>query len=94
MARLPRLFVPGFAQLLRLKAQPGLTAFESREHYTRFLELLDQQSRLLVVQVHAYALLPDQAVLLITAPEPGSAGRLVQAINRIFVPWRLQGGQL
>ena len=94
MARQSRLFLPDFPQLLALQALPGLNAFESREHYQRFLQLLDEHARRLNVAVHAYALMPRAALLLIASPDAGCAGRLVQAINRSFVPWRLSGGHL
>jgi putative transposase len=92
MARLPRLFLPDFPQMLRLQALPHLRAFESREHYARFLSLLESHARILNVQVHAYALLPDAVLLLVSTLQPGALGQWVQAVNREFVPWRMQGG--
>ena len=91
MARLPRLFVPEFPQLLRLQALPHLRAFESREHYARFLSLLETHARTLNVQVHAYALLPAAVLLLVSTQQASALGQWVQAVNREFVPWRMQG---
>lgn len=94
MARQSRLFLPGFPQLLMLQSLPGISAFSAREHYQRFLDLLEVHARATQTAIHAYALWPTGAYLLLGAPEAASAGRVVQGINRVFVPWRLKGGHL
>lgn len=94
MARQPRLFLPGFPQLVLLRALPGLPAFETRDHYLRFLSLLDEHARATSTAVHAYALSGDSALLLLGTPDARAAGRIIQGINRVYVPWRRQGGHV
>jgi putative transposase len=94
MARQSRLFLPSFPQLVSLQAMPGRNAFESRDHYLRFLSLLDWHARQTDTAVHAYALWAQGALLLLGTPDAYAAGRLVQGINRVYVPWRCNGGHL
>ncbi len=90
MARQARLFVEGYPQLLRLAVAPGRSAFFSRLAYETFLCHMYTLAPRFAVSVHAHALMPDQALLLVSCPLAKGVGAWVQAINRVFVPWVLQ----
>ena len=94
MARQPRLFLPNFPQLVLLQALPGMNAFESRDHYLRFIALLEWHARETQTAIHAYALWSKGALFLLGTPDATAAGKLVQGINRVYVPWRCNGGHL
>jgi putative transposase len=88
MARLRRLEWPGQAHYL---IQRGHGALGEREVFAdavdrgHFLAALAEAARAERVQVHAYALLPQELQLLATPTEPGALGRLMQALGRRYV---------
>jgi putative transposase len=90
MARLSRLFIPEFPQLMRLKAAHGQQPFFSPSIQQLFLSLLGQYARPCGVVWHAYALVGDTALLMATPASKASLGTWVQTVNRFFIPRLLQ----
>ena len=88
MARLRRLDWPGQAHYL---IQRGHGALGERGVFTdtidrsHFLAALGDAARAESVQLHAYALLPQELQLLATPATHGALGRLMQALGRRYV---------
>ena len=85
MARLPRLVIPGQAHLLIQRAIDRQPIFEDAEDLALLTEVLrlalvDEQ-----VQLHAYALRPQELLLLATPAQPQSLARLMQTIGLRYV---------
>ncbi len=85
MARLPRLTLAGQVHLVVLQCRAGQSMFVDDEDRRRYGGALLESSREHAVAVHAYALLDDQVLLLVSAPEPASLGRFMQAVGRRYV---------
>jgi putative transposase len=85
MARLPRLVLPGHAHLAILQAPEERAAFVDAIDRQAFLEALREAVANERVQLHAYALLPREARLLLTPPTPAALARLMQGVGRKYV---------
>jgi putative transposase len=85
MARLPRLVLPGHPHLAILRVLEGHVAFADAVDRQAFVAALREAAANEQVQLHAYALLPDEARLLLTPPTPQALARLMQAIGRTYV---------
>lgn len=86
MARLPRLFVPDCPMLIELQGVAGLSVFKSRASYLAFIECLRGSVEQTEACVHAFCLVSNKAQLLLSPRTAEEAGRLVQHINRKFIP--------
>jgi putative transposase len=84
MARLPRLCLPGHLHLLLQTAQPGHPVFGVAADCLAYLDALREAAATHRVAVHAYALLPGEALLLVTPTDTQGMGRMVQSIGRRF----------
>ncbi len=88
MARLPRLEWPGQMHYVILRGHgvlPGPGVFTDTVDRKSFVDALRAAAAAEHVQVHAYALLHDEAQLLVTPTAPGALGRLMQAVGRRYV---------
>lgn len=88
MARLPRLAMPGHAHYVIQRAHGSIAAtgvFTDAEDRNAFLAALRTAAQAHPVQIHAYALLPDELQLLATPAEAGALSRLVQDVGRRYV---------
>jgi putative transposase len=88
MARLPRLVLPGQAHYLIQRCHSGLPAggaFVDSLDRDSFLAALREAAVAEQVQVHAYALLPDELQLLLTPAKAPALGRTMQALGRRYV---------
>ncbi len=86
MARLPRLVVAGQAHLVILRALAGTSGlFDDAADRASFAAALREAAAAEDVQVHAWALLDTEALLLATPAAPQGLGRWVQALGRRFV---------
>lgn len=88
MARLPRLEWPGQLHYLVLRgrgAPGGPRVFTDAVDRQAFVAALREAAAAEAVRVHGYALLHDEAQLLVTPTEGGALGRLVQAVGRRYV---------
>jgi putative transposase len=88
MARLPRLVVPGEAHFLILRGQGqagGAPICRDAADRSACLAAVDAAALGERVQIHAYALLPDEVQMLATPEQAVSLGRFVQAFGRQYV---------
>lgn len=85
MARLPRLVLPGHPHLAILRVLQGRAAFDDAVDRQAFVDALREAAANEGVQVHAYALLPEEARLLLTPSTSTALARLMQAIGRKYV---------
>jgi putative transposase len=85
MARLPRFTLAGQVHLVALQCRAGQSMFVDDEDRRRYSVALLESSREHAVAVHAYALLDDQVLLLVSAPQPASLGQFMQAVGRRYV---------
>lgn len=87
MSRLPRLFVPGLPQLITQRGNNGATVFADEIDFARYLLNLRDALQETGVLLHAYVLMPDHAHLLVSAPDEGASGALMQRLGRRYVRW-------
>ena len=88
MARLPRLEWPGQMHYLIQRGHGALSGsgvFSDLTDRRAFASALRDAAATERVLVHAYALLHDEAQLLVTPTEAGATGRLMQAVGRRYV---------
>lgn len=84
MSRIARLAVAGCPHLIAQQApgRPVLADAVDRLHYLEAVAAVAPDG---AIAVHAYALLPDRALLLITPRERNGIGRFMQRVNRRYV---------
>lgn len=88
MARLPRLEWPGQMHYVILRGHGALAGpgvFADATDRLAFVAALREAAAAEALRLHAYALLHNEAQLLLTPTEPGATGRLVQAVGRRYV---------
>jgi putative transposase len=88
MARLARLHAPGIVQRVVQRSAAGRVLFDDEADYRFAVDLLAGTARANGVALHAYALLPDQLVMLATPSTGASLPSLMQAIGRRLAPYR------
>lgn len=84
MARLPRLVIAGQLHLVMQRSHHAHPVFRCDEDFTRYLQFLREAAAASSVAVHAYALTPEQAILLVTPNTSTSLGRLFQTLGKRF----------
>ena len=87
MSRLPRLYIPGLPQLIIQRGNNRTAVFTDEEDYAQYRSHLREAARETGVALHAYVLMPDHVHLLITSPDEGAAGNLMQRLGRRYVRW-------
>ena len=85
MARLARLFVPGYPLLVMQRGNNRRRIFEDEADYRFYLEILRNASRELGVSLHAYVLMPDHLHLLFSASEQAKASAFMQKLGHQYV---------
>lgn len=85
MARLPRLALAGEAHCLLLRGHGARPVFADAADRAAFVAALREAAAAENVRIHAWALLPDEVLLLATPADAPSLGRLVQALGRRYV---------
>jgi len=85
VARLPRLVVAGQAHLIVQRGHSGTAVFADEVDRAAYLAALREAAAAERVQVHAYALLPTEVLLLVTPAERLALSRLMQALGRRYV---------
>ena len=85
MARLARLVVAGQAHLIIQRGHGGAAAFADGVDRAAYLAALREAAAAELVQVHAYALLPSEVLLLATPGRTAALGRVMQALGRRYV---------
>lgn len=84
MARLPRLALAGQAHLAMMLGHSAQPVFTDDDDRRAFLAALRDAARQHGVAVHAYALQPDQVLLLLTPVTAGALGALMQGLGRRY----------
>ena len=85
MARLPRLSIAGHVHLLMQRGRSGQAVFTSPQDAQSYLAALRAAADQAGVAVHAYALVDNEAVMLVTPLAADSLSRMVQSLGRRFV---------
>jgi putative transposase len=85
MARLPRLVLAGQAHAVAQRGLRGQPVFVDAQDRAAYIAALREAAAAEQVQVHAWALLDDEALLLLTPTQPAGLGRMVQALGRRYV---------
>ena len=85
MARLPRLFVPGFPLLVLQRGNNRSRIFADETDYQLYLGVLRDACRDLGVALHAYVLMPDHLHLLFSSPDQAVASAFMQRLGRQYV---------
>ncbi len=85
MARLPRLVLAGHAHCVVQRGHSGQAVFADHDDRRSYVDALRQAAAAEQVQVHAWALLDSEVLLLATPSDAPSLGRMVQALGRRYV---------
>ena len=85
MARLTRLSFAGVAHLVVLTSAEGRSAFEDDDDRRRFMLLALECSRACDLAIHAYCLLDDRVLLLVTPAQADGLSRFMQRLGRKYV---------
>jgi putative transposase len=85
MARLLRFTPAGFPQLVLHRAQAQQSVFADDQDYASYFEALAYAAKSNAVDVYAYALVPNQVVLLLSAASRDGVSRMMQTIGRLYV---------
>jgi len=72
--------------VLELQGIAGQEVFKTREAFSLFHAQLPLSATEEEVAVHAYCMVPNGALLMISAPQAAQVGRFVQNLNRHFSP--------
>lgn len=87
MSRKERLYISGLPQIIQLKGHNHDSIFNDQEDYQRLLKCLDKALNLYCCALHAYTLLPQQILLLLTPQSKEDLSRFIQHIGRSYVPY-------
>jgi putative transposase len=85
MARLPRIDLAGIPQHVMQRGNNRLPCFLDDQDRLHYLSLLREGLAATECQLHAYVLMGNHVHLLLTPPEPGAIGRLMQKLGRRYV---------
>ena len=86
MARMPRLAVAGQPHLVLQRGGGARPVFIDDTDRRAYLAALAELAQGGPVAVHAYVLLDDAVMLLVTPREPADLGRFMQRVSRRYVP--------
>ena len=87
MPRKPRFFLPGVAVHIVQRGRSRNPVFFEDSDYQTYLDLLYGASRRHHCAIHAYVLMTNHVHLLVTPSERETVSRLMQAVNRQYVPY-------
>ena len=87
VARLPRLDLPGIPQHVVQRGNNRLPCFLDDQDRRSYLGCLGDALAATGVALHAYVLMGNHVHLLLTPPEAGATGRMMQLIGRHYVGW-------
>lgn len=85
MARMPRLFVEGYAQHIIQRGNNRSVCFFRDADYAFYLQKLKQAAELHQVQIHAFVLMTNHAHLLVTGRNADSISNMMQSLGRCYV---------
>lgn len=87
MARRPRIDIPGFPQHVVQRGNNRAHCFRDDQDRHEYLALLGDALAETACRLHAYVLMPNHVHLLVTPPETGAVGKLMQKLGRRYVGW-------
>ena len=87
MPRKPRFFLPGVAVHIVQRGHSRNPVFFEDSDYQIYLGLLYDASKRYSCAIHAYVLMTNHIHLLVTPCEKEGVSRLMQAVNRQYVPY-------
>ena len=87
MPRKPRFFVNGMPAHIVQRGHTRNPVFFEISDYQTYLGLLLDASRRYECEIHAYVLMTNHIHLLVTPSDKYSISRLMQAVNRLYVPY-------
>ena len=85
MARLPRIDLPGIPQHVVQRGNNRLPCFLDDGDRLRYLQLLRESLTATHCRLHAYVLMDNHVHLLVTPPNAGDVGRLMQRLGTNYV---------
>ena len=85
MARQARVYIPNTAQLVQVRGNNNAPVFFQPEDYAQWQSIARTIAPVHAVEIHAYALLPTQIHLLVTAHNEHALGELMQDLGRRYV---------
>ncbi|WP_257999520.1 transposase [Xanthomonas arboricola] len=85
MARLPRIDFPGIPQHIVQRGNNRLPCFLDDGDRLRYLHLMHEALHATGCQLHAYVLMDNHVHLLVTPPDAGRIGQLIQRLGRNYV---------
>ena len=85
MARQARVYIPNTAQLVQVRGNNNAPVFFQPEDYAQWQSIARTIAPVHAVDIHAYALLPTQINLLVTAHKEQALGELMQDLGRRYV---------
>lgn len=85
MARMPRLFVEGFAQHVIQRGNNRSVCFFCEADYAFYLQKLKQAADVQNVKIHAYVLMTNHVHLLVTGPDAQAIPDMMQSLGRCYV---------
>ena len=87
MPRKPRFFVNGVPAHIVQRGHTRNPDFFEISDYQTYLGLLLDASRRYECEIHAYVLMTNHIHLLVTPSDKYGISRLMQAVNRLYVPY-------
>jgi len=87
MPRKPRFFLPGVAVHIVQRGHSRNPVFFENSDYQTYLDLLYDASRQHHSAIHAYVLMTNHIHMLVTPYDKEGVSRLMQAVNRQYVPY-------
>ncbi len=85
MARLQRLLIAGHPHLLMQRARPDAVVYRDEEDVEELKQVLHDTAKQTALDLHAYVLLPDRWMLLVTPANAQAASKLMQGVGRRYV---------
>ena len=85
MARQARVYIPNTAQLVQVRGNNNTPVFFHPDDYAQWQSIVRTIAPVHAVDIHAYALLPTQINLLVTAHNEQALGELMQDLGRRYV---------
>lgn len=85
MARLPRIDLPHVPQHVRQRGNNRLPCFLDDNDRRSYLDMLGEALAATGCLLHAYVLMDNHAHLLLTPPDVGATGQLMQRLGRNYV---------
>ncbi|MBB4133414.1 transposase [Xanthomonas sp. 3075] len=85
MASLPRIDLPGIPQHIVQRGNNRLPCFLADGDRLRYLQLMHEALHATGCQLHAFVLMDNHVHLLVTPPDAGRIGQLMQRLGRNYV---------